>query len=195
MVSLREQSFLHSNYKYLQIDEPFALPSTANSPDIRIQSIKEIPSHKRSLEPENDLAVASPNMGGNEKRQKREHINPRASTSAHLAETASPVFSSLNTSPGLDTVATIGLQSGEAQPSPPTDNLLYQVNPLAACLLFSYCFLSGQRSASEGQDQGGSIYSSQFGHIIISEGLRSSRNLISRIVTCSSSIDLTRIRR
>ena len=118
------------------MDEPFALHSTVNSPEIRIQSVKEISSHKRSLEPENDLAVASPDMGGNEKRQKREHINPRASTSAHLPETASPVLSSLNTSPGLDDVATIGLQSGEAQPSPPTDNLLYQVNPLAACLLF-----------------------------------------------------------
>ena len=135
-MSLREQSFLRSDCKYLQMDDPFALPSTANSPDIHIQSVKELPSHKRSLEPENDLAVASPNTGGNEKRRKREHMNPRASTSAHLPETASPVFSSLNTSPGLDTVATIGSQSGEARPSPPTDNLLYQVDPLAACLLF-----------------------------------------------------------
>ena len=118
------------------MDESSTLPSTDKSAEIRIQPVKEIPSHKRSLEPENDLAVASPNTGGNEKRRKLEHMNPRASTSAHLPETASPV-SSLKISPGLDTVATTGSQLfGETKPRSPIDNLFHQVDPLAACLLF-----------------------------------------------------------
>lgn len=108
------------------MDESSALPSAVSSPEIRIQSVKEIPSHKRSFDPENDLAVASPNTGGNEKRRKLEQMNPRASTSAHLPETASPVSSSLNTRPELDAVATTGSQFGEVQPTPPIDNILHQ---------------------------------------------------------------------